>query len=135
MSRRVLSLRRDKKGVGALEFALILPLLILLIVGIAQMGIMYFAHAGLRNLVSEGARFAAISPRPTDAAIKARINQGGFGLNASQLKAPAITYGTTGGNSFADISVSYTVHLNFIFWAPAPFDITESRRVFLYPAA
>ena len=129
------SLRRDRKGVGALEFALILPLLILMIVGIAQMGIMYFANAGLRNLVSEGARFASISPRPTDAAIKAKLSQGGFGLNSSQLKTPVVTYGTADGNQFADISVSYTVHLNFIFWAPAPFDISETRRVFLYPAA
>lgn len=133
MKRRGSSLRRDKKGVGALEFALILPLLILFIVGIAQMGIMYFAHAGLRNLVSEGARFASISPRPADTAIKARLNRGGFGLNSTQLKAPVVTYGTTGTNNWADISVSYTVHLNFIFWAPAPFDITETRRVFIYP--
>jgi Flp pilus assembly protein TadG len=135
VSSRVLRLGRDKKGIGAVEFALILPLLILLIVGIAQMGIMYFAHAGLRNLVAEGARYASISPRPTDTAIKARLDQGGFGLNAAQLKPAAITYGNTGGNPWADISVSYTVHLNFIFWAPAPFDITETRRVFLYPAA
>lgn len=132
MKRRTLSLGRDTRGVGALEFALILPLLLVLIVGIAQMGIMYFAHAGLRNLVSEGARFASISPRPTDAAIKARIDAGGFGLNAAQLKPAAIAYGNTTGNQYADITVSYTVHLNFIFWSPAPFDITENRRVFIY---
>jgi hypothetical protein len=108
--------------------------LILMIVGIAQMGIMYFAHAGLRNLVAEGARFASISPRPTDAAIKARITRGGFGLNSAQLKAPVVTYGNSSGTHWADISVRYTVHLNFIFFSMAPFDITESRRVFIYPA-
>jgi Flp pilus assembly protein TadG len=126
-------LHADKKGVSAVEFALILPLLVLIIVGIAQMGILYFSHAGLRNLVAEGARFASISPRPTDAAIKARINQGGFGLVPSKLGQPAITYGNTNGNHWADISVSYTVHLNFIFWAPSPFQIEEKRRVFIYP--
>ncbi len=135
MRRRSLALRRDTKGVGAIEFALILPLLILFIVGIAQMGIMYFAHAGLRNLVAEGARYASISPRPSDDAIKARINQGGFGLTSTQLGQPTITYGNTNGNEWADISVSYTVHLNFIFWSPAPFQIQEKRRVFIYPAA
>jgi Flp pilus assembly protein TadG len=128
-----LPLRKDTKGVSAVEFALILPLLVLLIVGIAQMGILYFAHAGLRNLVAEGARYASISPRPTEAAIKARINQGGFGLAASDLGQPAVTYGNTNGNEWADISVSYTVRLNFIFWAPSPFQIQQQRRVFLYP--
>lgn len=130
-----MNLRRDKQGVGAMEFALVLPLLILMIVGIAQMGIMYFADAGLRSLVAEGARFASISPRPTDAAIKARLNQGSFGLEAAKLKAPVVTYGTTGGNNWAEISMSYTVQLNFIFWAPAPFDITRTRRVFIYPTS
>lgn len=133
--RRGSTLRRDKKGVGATEFALILPLLILVIVGISQMGIMYFAHSGLRNLVAESARFASISPRPTDAAIKARINQGGFGLVPSKLKPPTIVYGNTNGNEWADITVRYTVQLTFIFWSPAPFDIEEKRRVFIYPAA
>ncbi|HEY0115203.1 MAG TPA: TadE/TadG family type IV pilus assembly protein [Allosphingosinicella sp.] len=134
MTRALRRIRRDNKGVGAVEFALLLPLLILLIVGIAQMGILYFAHAGLRNLVAEGARFASISPRPTDAAIKTRINQGGFGLTPSRLGQPVITYGNTGGNEWADIEVSYTVHLDFVFWRPAPFPIQETRRVFLYPA-
>jgi Flp pilus assembly pilin Flp len=124
--------RRDKKGIGAVEFALILPLLILFIVGIAQMGIMYFAHSGLRNLVSEGARFASISPRPTDTAIKARLNQGGFGLVPAQLGQPAIVYGNSGGHPWAEIKMSYTVNLNFIFWSTGPFQIEEKRRVFLY---
>jgi Flp pilus assembly pilin Flp len=135
MTARPLHLRRDKKGVSAVEFALILPLLILLIVGIAQMGIMYFAHSGLRNLVADGARFASISPRPTDTAIKARINQGGFGLVPGQLGQPLVTYGKAGSADYADIQVSYTVKLDFIFWAPAPFQIQEKRRVFIYPSA
>lgn len=125
--------RRDRKGVGAVEFALILPLLILLIVGIAQMGIMYFAHSGLRNLVAEGARFAAISPRPTDAAIKARLNQGGYGLKAEKLGAPTVTYCNTCSPNYADIQMAYTVELDFIFWTTAPFQIQQTRRVFIYP--
>lgn len=131
---RTARLRKDRRGVGAIEFALVLPLLILMIVGIAQMGILYFSHAGLRNLVAEGARFASIAPRPTDAAIKARINRGGFGLIPDQLGQPTITYGITNGANYADIQVNYTVRLNFIFWQPDPFPIQESRRVFIYPA-
>jgi Flp pilus assembly protein TadG len=135
MTRRRPHLGADKRGVSAVEFALILPLLVLLIVGIAQMGILYFAHAGLRNLVAEGARYASIAPRPTDAAIKARLNEGGFGLTPAKLGQPSITYGNTGGNEWAEITVSYTVNLDFIFWAPAPFQIDEKRRVFIYPSA
>jgi Flp pilus assembly protein TadG len=130
---RLLRIRRDKKGVGAVEFALAAPVLILFIVGIAQMGILHFARSGLRNLVAEGARFAAISPRPTDAAIKARLSQGGFGLSASRLSAPTVTYGTDGTTNFADIRMTYSVQLDFIFWQPSPVQLQETRRVFLYP--
>lgn len=133
MRRCLPRIRGDRKGASAVEFALILPLLVLLIVGIAQVGILYFAHAGLRNLVADGARFASISPRPSDAAIKARLNQGGFGLTPAKLSQPAVTYGNTGGTEWAEISLGYTVNLDFVFWAPAPFQIQERRRVFIYP--
>jgi hypothetical protein len=128
-----MSLRTDTRGVSAVEAALVLPLLILVIVGIAQMGTLYFANAGLRNLASEGARFAAISPRPTEAAIKSKLQQGGFGLTSSRLGIPTVTYGREGGAGWADIQVTYSVPLNFVFWAPAPVQLTETRRVFLYP--
>lgn len=136
MTRMLRRLRSDRKGASALEFALVLPVLILFIMGIAQMGMLYFSHAGLRNLVAEGARLAAIAPRPTDAAIKARLNQGGFGLKRAKLKAPVVTYGEEAdGTDWAQISMSYSVDVDLIFYKIGPFDIEESRRVFIYPAS
>lgn len=127
-------LRRDERGVAATEFALMVPLLVAIIVGIAQMGKLYFSHAGLRNLVAEGARFASISPRPSDEDIKTRIRAGGFGLESSAISEPAITYGATSdGANYAQITVTYTLQLDYLFWRPAPTLLTETRRVFIYP--
>jgi len=134
MIRLVRNLRRDRRGASAIEFALVSPLLILIIVGIAQMGTLYLSHAGLRNLVADSARFAAISPRPCDAAIKARLGSGGFGLATSQLSQPIVTYGSQDNVNWADIEQRYTVQLNFVFWQPAPMQLTERRRVYIYPA-
>ena len=133
MKRLFRRFRRDRKGVSAVEFAMLLPLLILFIVGIAQMGILYFANAGLRNLVAESARYASISPRPSDTAIKAKLQQGGFGLVPAQMGTPTITYGTTSGANYADIQMSYNAYLNFIFFSYGPVTLTEKRRVFIYP--
>lgn len=133
MMRKLSLFRRDERGVGAVEFALALPLLLVAVVGIAQMGILFFAHAGLKNLVAEGARFASISPRPTDSAIKARLNQGGFGLISTNLGAPTVTYGQTGTTDYADIRMTYTLDLDFIFYEHKGVQIAETRRVFLYP--
>jgi Flp pilus assembly protein TadG len=149
------SFLRDKSGVSAVEFALMAPLLFTMAVGTTQMGKLFFAHAGLRNLVSEGARFAAISPRPTDAEIKARLQAGGFGLVTSNIGAPVVCYGYALASSdsnvappaintaattapptmveYADITVTYSVQLDYIFWRPAATVLTEKRRAFIYP--
>lgn len=151
----VRSLLRNTDGVSATEFALIAPLLFALAIGTTQMGKLFFVHAGLRNLVSEGARLASVSPRPTDAAIKARLLAGGFGLQSSNLSQPTITYGrtlTTASSTtappvantsagavqpeqidWAEITMSYTVQMDYVFWRPAATVLTETRRVFIYP--
>ena len=133
--RRWQTLRKDSKGASAVEAALALPVAILAIIGVAQMGILYFAHAGLRHLVADGARFASISPRPTETAIRTRLQSGGFGLAPSRIGTPAITYGAQGSANYADIQVTYTVPLDFVFWRPPPIQLTENRRVYIYPAS
>jgi Flp pilus assembly pilin Flp len=127
--------RSDRSGASAIEFALVVPFLVCIIVGVAQMGRMYMANAGLRNLVADSARFASISPRPSDDAIKARLRSGGFGLQAGSLSEPVVTYGAQNGANWADITMTYSLQLDFIFWQPAPTRIVEQRRVYIYPAA
>ena len=126
-------LRRDRKGIAATEFALVAPVLVLFIVGIAQLGTLFLASAGLRNAVAEGARFATIWPRPTDAAIRARIVGSEFGLNPSRLSTPTITHGRDANVDYVDISATYTVPLNFILLEVRPVTMTETRRAFIVP--
>ena len=135
MKRRTNTLGRDKSGASAIEFALVVPLLVVIIVGVAQMGRLYLAHAGLRNLVAESARFASISPRPDDAAIKERLRSGGFGLERGQLSEPVVTYGAEGGANWALIDLRYSIQLDFVLWRPAPIQLVQQRRVFIYPEA
>lgn len=127
-------IRREERGAAALEFVLIAPALILMIVGIAQLGILYLANAGLRNAVAEGARFATIWPRPDDTAIAARITSSEFGLIPANMDPPVITHGVDAGANYVDISVSYDVPLNFIFFEVPPVTLTESRRAYINAA-
>jgi Flp pilus assembly protein TadG len=50
---------RGERGAVALEFALIMPLLIMLMMGITTAGLSYSQSIGLTNAVREGARFGA----------------------------------------------------------------------------
>jgi Flp pilus assembly pilin Flp len=127
------SLLRDRRGLSAVEFALVCPVLFGFLIGTAQVGSLYFANAGLRNAVEEGARTAGIFPRPTDDVIKARMVQKRFGLSPQHLGTPQITTGTDGGAAFVEISLSYNAPLQFLIVKVKPVTLTKTRRVYIWP--
>ena len=62
---------RNKRGASAVEFALILPLLVCLLLGIVEFGLLMYNKAVITNASREGARAGIVfSPRPDEAAIK-----------------------------------------------------------------
>lgn len=126
---------RDTRGASAVEFAIVAPVLIAFLFGVAQLGILFFANAGLQNALAEGARLATIFPRPTEADVTARITEKRFGLDPARLTDPSFAYGTTNGMTYADISLSYSMPLNLWLVETAPITLTQSRRVYIQPAS
>ena len=51
--------RRDESGAALVEFALVLPLLVMLVFGIVSAGLAYGDHLALNNAVREGARLGS----------------------------------------------------------------------------
>lgn len=49
-------LRKDDRGTAAIEFGLVLPLLMLILVGIIDFGNIYFTRLAMTNAAREGAR-------------------------------------------------------------------------------
>ena len=81
MIKRFRSLLGDRRGVGTVEFALACPVLFFFLIGASQIGVLFYANAGLRNTVAEGARIATIYPTPSTTTIKARMAAKRFGLD------------------------------------------------------
>jgi hypothetical protein len=52
---------QHKDGVAAVEFAIILPILLLIVFGIINFGVLMFDQAVITNAAREGARWAAIN--------------------------------------------------------------------------
>jgi len=73
-----------ERGAAAIEFALILPLLIVLVFGIVQFSIAYNRAQGLHAAAREGARLASL-PQTTQNDITARVTSSlaGVPLNGS----------------------------------------------------
>ena len=118
------------RGSAAVQFALALPVLVLFIIGIAQMGILFAANAGMQQALGEGARMATLFPRPIDSAISARIMQTRFSLKSEYLTAPTFTHGTSSGVPYVDITLVYKPRLNFVFFTGPQITMTKTRRAF-----
>jgi len=61
MKRRSIKIIKNEKGASAVEFALILPILIMLVFGIFWFGIAYNNYIALTHAAREGARLAAVN--------------------------------------------------------------------------
>ncbi len=70
--RRVLSVLNDEKGANALEFALILPVLMLIIMGIIQFGFIFYNYITIVHAAREGARWASLENSVSDVTAKAQ---------------------------------------------------------------
>jgi Flp pilus assembly protein TadG len=84
---RVRRLVRSESGAELIEFSLTLPLLLLIVLGIIEFGLMFREYEVVTNAAREGARIA-ILPSYTDADVRARIDDylGTAGLNLSNRR-------------------------------------------------
>ena len=131
IARKYRSLAKDCRGSAAMEFAAVAPMFLLIVIGTIQLGLAYYANAGLRNAVEIGARYAVIYPNPTDSQIVTKIRGNIFGLEPSSLADPTLTRGTANGTAYVDISMSYSYPLKFIFIPSSSVTLSYSRRAYM----
>ena len=125
-------LRRDEKGVSAVEFALLAPVLITFIIGIAQMGKMFFVNADMRAAVAVGARVASVWPVPEHATIVSAVEGRLVRTGAIDKTTVTVADGEdASGNPFITIGMTYQVPLDFVFFQISGLTLTESRRVYI----
>ena len=139
--RKLIALRRNERGAAAIEMAIALPVLMLFVYGIFQIGIAGQAIAGMQHGLGEGARFATIcfSPTsagtcaiPTDDAIKAKIQAKKFGVGVGTFDDPLVTTpATTDCVNCRDLSVTFHLPMNYLFFSAPTINITRTKRVYL----
>lgn len=78
------SLWRRQAGQATVEFALVLPVLLLLVLGIMEFGRLLFAYGTLQDAAWAGARLG-ILPGVSDAQIVQQVDQTAAALDPSQL--------------------------------------------------
>ena len=123
-------LRHDQRGASAVEFALTVPILLTLIIGILQIGMLFFANAGLQQAVETGARYATTYPTPSDSAITAKVTASKFGLKSAYITGPSVSHGVTNGVKYVDVTMSYAFPVNVIMFHMDPVTLSHTRRAY-----
>src|SRR5438093_12700167 len=59
---RVMQSRRSCRGQNLVEFGLVLPILIIMMLGIVDLGFIYFIRGSVENATREAARYASVHP-------------------------------------------------------------------------
>jgi Flp pilus assembly protein TadG len=100
------SQRRRQNGQDVVEFAVILPLLLIILLGIMEFGIIIFSYNTIASAAREGARVSVISDATEDDIVEAVINLApGLALTRDNITI------TPGGANSTQVQVQYDLPL------------------------
>lgn len=106
---------KGEKGAVAVEFALVLPLLVMLLVGMLEFGLVFWRQEMMTNATREAARAGIVAgtPRPTQAEIQA-ILESNLSLAGIDPAATTITITGVGGVSGDPLTVAVVYPYQFM---------------------
>ena len=129
-------LRRDERGTATIEMAIALPVLVLMLWGIFQIGIAFQASAGMQHALGEGARLATICMNPTargvctsatNDEIKAVIADKAYGTGVGTFTVPDVVEGA----GYRILKVNFTMPTNFLFFNGPTVTLEQTKRVYV----
>ena len=118
------------RGAVAVEFALIFPILIVILIGIIEYGSMFNAQLLVTGAAREGARSMSVTGSVAQAQAAAVASAAGL---APRLTAANVAVSTPSCTSGADVTITVTYVKPFLtgfFGASIPLTGTATRRCF-----
>jgi Flp pilus assembly protein TadG len=118
------------RGAVAVEFALIFPILIVILIGIVEYGSMFNSQLLVTGAAREGARSMSVTGSVAQAQAAAVASAAGL---APRLTSGNVTVSASSCTSGADVTVTVTYVKPFLtgfFGASIPLTASETRRCF-----
>lgn len=121
---------RDQHGATVIELAFIMPVMLMFIFGILQLGMIFQGQAGISHALGQGARMATLHPTPDDAAIKQKMQTSMFKAQnfGSYVVSDPVRTGLT-----IRLHVKYTMPMKF-YLVSLP-DIVIQKEKIVYTAS
>lgn len=131
MRHLIRSLCRHQRGVATIEMAFALPTLIIMLWMIFQLGLVFRAMSGIQHGLGEGARLATIYPKPTNTAIRDKIQATVYGIGPGNFNIPTPVSGTSAGSGYVDLQVTYTQGTDLLLLPGPTISVARSKRVWV----
>lgn len=139
---------RDNRGAAVIEIAIALPVLVLFLWGIFQLGIAFQASAGMQHALGEGARLATICKDPTadgicstatDEEIEAKVNEKLFGTGIGEFDVdvvravddPATVDVDESDSDHLVLRTTFSMPTNFLFFNGPNINLTRTKQVYI----
>ena len=129
--RKLLKLRRDDRGAAVIEMAFALPVLIIMIWAIVQLGLVFRAMSGIQHALGEGARLATLYPQPDNDAIKDEIEAAVYGIGPGEFTIAEPAAGIADATGYLDLTVSYTQETDLLLLPGPTITVSRSKRVWV----
>ncbi len=128
--RRPADVMRREDGQAITEFALILPVLVALLLGIIQFGIVFNNYLTITDAARAGARKAAVSRFLGDngAAAKTTAQNSAQQLNQTDLKVSVTSSNWDVPGSDVNVTVTYPYSINILGWTVKAGDLTSTTK-------
>lgn len=132
-------IRRDQKGVAAIEMAFATPILVVMIWMFVQFAQVYRALSGIQQALGEGARYATLCLNPSTTgcnaptvdAVRTKILASVYGIGPGTFTVPTPTSGTSGTSGYYDLKVNYTQPTDMLLVAGPTIVVSRSKRVWI----
>lgn len=101
---------RKKKGQSLVEFSIILPILILVVMGILEFGMMLNTYLAINNAVREGARIGSIGGTDTDIRNTIAVTSPTLGASDLTINITPVGVNRKSGDTLT-VAVQYNYHV------------------------
>lgn len=124
-------LASDARGATIIEFAIAAPILIILMIGILQFGMILHASGALRHGLAEGIRHAKVYPDATEVIVQQKTRDALAGIDPNGIVALTFDRGTQNGAAFGRLTIHYEM-TPFIPFVPLDvIALTETKTAYL----